>query len=66
MNAMNNGGKRQAGKSGSGRGRMGGLRTADPVGNCLCPQCGHRDTHDRGIPCIKTKCPKCGAAMIRE
>ena len=75
MTESNRSGKRIGGGMGQGagmnrgrggQGRMGGPRAAGPVGNCLCPQCGHRKAHERGVPCIKTKCPKCGAAMIRE
>jgi len=47
-----------------GRGRMGG-RGLGPDGECLCPQCGARAPHQRGIPCIEQKCPNCGTAMTR-
>ena len=49
-----------------GRGRMGGPYAAGPSGNCLCPNCGNRETHRPGIPCTNQKCPKCGTRMIRE
>lgn len=35
-------------------------------GNCICPNCGHREPHQRGIPCVQVKCPQCGTEMIRE
>ena len=47
-----------------GRGRMGGL-AAGPSGNCVCPKCGHKVPHERGVACYKTKCPKCGSEMTR-
>ncbi|MCK9484779.1 MAG: hypothetical protein M0R34_10495 [Candidatus Marinimicrobia bacterium] len=47
-------------------GRMGGESAAGPSGNCVCPQCGHKEPHQRGIPCFEQKCPQCGAAMARE
>ena len=46
------------------RGRMGG-RGLGPGGECVCPKCGHSIPHQRGVPCHKQKCPKCGAAMTR-
>ena len=48
-----------------GRGRMGGQKAAGPTGECVCPACGHRQAHERGVPCTQQLCPKCGAAMIR-
>jgi hypothetical protein len=52
------------GTGAGGRGRMGG-RGLGPEGECLCPQCGERAPHERGIPCYEQKCPKCGTAMVR-
>ena len=49
---------------GAGRGRMGG-RGAGPGGYCICPSCGTKAPHERGIPCSTKKCPKCGAFMTR-
>jgi cation diffusion facilitator family transporter len=37
-----------------------------PMGNCVCPSCGYKVTHERGVPCSKTNCPKCHAKMVRE
>lgn len=54
-----NTGGRQAGK-----GRMGG-RGLGPDGECICPQCGQKAPHQRGIPCFEQKCPKCGIPMTR-
>jgi len=62
MNANNRSGRTR----GAGQGRMGGQRAAGPSGYCVCPQCGHRETHERGMPCMKIKCQICGSAMIRE
>lgn len=50
--------------TGRGRGRMGGFG-AGPGGQCVCPQCGARVPHQRGVPCSSRKCPKCVAAMTR-
>lgn len=60
------GGGRGRGQGGQGRGRMGGPLAGGAVGACLCPKCGHREPHERGVPCVQKKCPKCGTAMTRE
>lgn len=33
---------------------------------CVCPQCGDRQPHRRGIPCKEQKCAQCGCPMTRE
>jgi hypothetical protein len=53
------------GRSGHGWGRMGGPRAAGAIGLCVCPACGHREPHVRGVPCVQTTCPSCGTAMTR-
>ncbi len=55
--AMGGGGRRG--------GRMGGPVAAGPGGYCVCPQCGHKEPHQVGIPCLQKQCPKCGVAMVR-
>jgi NAD-dependent SIR2 family protein deacetylase len=45
---------------------MGGPLAGGAVGTCLCPNCGHREPHERGAPCVQKRCPKCGTAMTRE
>ncbi len=46
------------------RGRAGGFGLG-PSGECICPNCGTKIPHQRGVPCYKHKCPKCGAMMTR-
>lgn len=61
------GGGRGSGRGqGQGAGRMGGARQVGPAGECVCPQCGHREAHERGVPCVQKVCPKCGTALTRE
>jgi len=50
---------------GRGRGRM-GYYGLGPAGYCVCPNCGNRVPHQRGLPCAQMKCPKCGSLMVRE
>jgi hypothetical protein len=50
---------------GRGRGRM-GQAGLGPGGNCVCPLCGTTVSHQRGVPCSLTSCPKCGARMTRR
>ena len=50
---------------GGGRGRMGGSGMG-AGGNCICPKCGTKAPHQRGVPCNTIKCPSCGSIMTRE
>ncbi|NLC71371.1 MAG: hypothetical protein GX751_08455 [Desulfuromonadaceae bacterium] len=63
---MGGGGGRGQGPSGAGRGRMGGPAAAGPEGLCVCPKCGRKEPHQRGVPCNQLRCPECGVAMIRQ
>ena len=53
------------GGRGEGRGSMGGAGRG-PGGECVCPSCGKKVPHERGVPCYQVRCPKCDAAMTRE
>lgn len=57
----------QGGGQGGGRGGgRGGGFGGGPGGTCVCPACGHREPHRRGVPCFEAKCPQCGGTMTRE
>lgn len=62
------GGGRGGGKGG-GRGRTGGSgmpgQGAGVGGKCVCPQCGYSESHERGNPCDRKNCPRCGTIMTR-
>lgn len=52
-------------------GRQGGLGQGQGQGlggtrECVCPSCGEKLPHTKGIPCSQTKCPKCGTPMRGE
>ena len=53
--------------AGRGRGRR-GIRGAKRLGlggttECVCPKCGYKEPHTRGIPCSEAKCPNCKTPM---
>jgi len=37
-----------------------------PDGFCICPKCGERIEHRKGVPCKKERCPECETKMVRE
>ena len=57
-------GTMQGRRLGYGRGR-GGFG-AGSTGKCICPNCGYRTPHQRGVPCYTQKCPKCGTNLVRR
>ncbi len=36
-----------------------------PIGDCVCPKCGFKIKHERGVPCATIKCPKCNIPLTR-
>lgn len=54
----------RGGRGNRGRGRCGEFMGAG--GDCICSRCGERIPHNAGFPCMKERCPNCGAAMVRE
>ncbi|MBU4484025.1 DUF5320 domain-containing protein [bacterium] len=57
-------GKTQGGQIRGGRG-FGGGKAFGPGGECLCPKCGKKIPHQRGVPCTSINCPSCGSPMTR-
>lgn len=33
---------------------------------CVCPDCGHEEDKERGVPCRSVKCPECGAMLVAK
>jgi hypothetical protein len=58
-------GKGAGGGLGMGRGKGPGAGLG-VGGNCVCPKCGSKKAHTRGVPCNTLKCPNCGTTMVRE
>jgi predicted Fe-Mo cluster-binding NifX family protein len=58
----------QGGSSGGRcRGDGSGLGAGTGASNsCICPACGAKTPHERGIPCMQMNCPQCGKPMLRE
>jgi len=53
---------------GSQTGRIQGLDQKQGQGlggtrECVCPKCGEKVPHRRGVPCSEIKCPKCDASL---
>ena len=60
-------GRDGTGPVGRGRGLgRGNSSMAGSGGFCVCPSCGEKMAHQRGMPCNAVNCPKCGTKMIRE
>lgn len=54
------------GGAGKGRRRMNcNNQGASSEGECICPSCGTRISHQTGISCSSLNCSKCGAKMTR-
>lgn len=52
-------------RTGSRKGRTGGVRSG-PGGVCVCPQCGAKAPHVKGIPCTQVVCSRCEQPMFRD
>lgn len=56
----------QGGRMGGGGQGMGGGQRGGPGGNCVCPKCGHKASHQTGQPCYQIECPQCKTMMVHE
>lgn len=34
-------------------------------GECICPKCATRFSHQRGVPCQDQRCPECKVKLLR-
>jgi predicted Fe-Mo cluster-binding NifX family protein len=48
------------------RGGGGSGATAGPATFCVCPACGAKAPHERGIPCFQVNCPQCAGSKAQE
>lgn len=48
------------------KGKIKDAAGAGPGGDCVCPKCGYRITHEPGIPCSSLKCPDCNVGLERK
>ena len=48
------------------RGEIETAKGGGPGGYCVCPKCGYKIPHQRGIPCSQLLCPKCKINLVRE
>ena len=51
---------------GDGQGQGGPKQGDGGATKCKCSSCGNIVKHEKGVPCSKTKCPKCGGQMVGE
>jgi predicted Fe-Mo cluster-binding NifX family protein len=63
---MGQGAGQGMGQGMAGRGRRGGALAGGPAGACVCPKCGHQQSHERGCPCVEQACPQCGTSLVRS
>ncbi|MFW6375892.1 MAG: 4Fe-4S binding protein [Thermoplasmatota archaeon] len=73
MNSRRRSGSSKGRRKGSRRGsrhRRSGEKTKNgrsvegSSNNCVCPNCGEKVPHQRGVPCNKHQCPSCGTSMV--
>ena len=53
-------------RKGKFKGEIPEARGKGPEGYCVCPKCGYKIKHERGVPCSTIKCPRCNINLTRE
>jgi len=53
-------------KRGKFKGKIDEAIGGGPGGYCVCPKCGYKIAHQRGIPCSTLKCPSCNINLERK
>ena len=53
-------------RGGRGRGIFGPQGPVGPPETCICPNCQTAVPHQLGLPCFRTRCPKCNSPMTRQ
>ena len=48
------------------RGEIETAKGGGPGGYCVCPKCGYKILHERGVPCSTLECPNCKINLVRE
>jgi len=46
--------------------KTGGGLGLGPGGDCVCPKCGYKIPHQRGVPCASLQCPNCKVSLERK
>ena len=48
------------------KGEIKGAAGRGPSGYCVCPKCGYKIPHQRGVPCSTLQCPNCKINLQRK
>ena len=66
-------GQQGQGQQGQGQGQGRGQKQRQEQGQglglggfCVCPECGEKVSHQRGVPCFSVNCTACDVPMLRE
>lgn len=54
------------GRKGRYKGNLSSASGMGPDGQCVCPDCGYKVRHTRGVPCSNLKCPRCKVSLERK
>jgi len=51
---------------GDGQGQDGDRQGDGGADYCVCPECGYKTEHEKGVPCNEKTCPECGSSLVGE